>query len=108
MKQTEMFCGEIGEGMLFHFYPSAAVVKMCGVSADKVHKVTVTEVSEVVEQTKATGTEAYFAWWDNEDQRFVHVYPSFLQVDVCFPYGVKGAQQAGKGMAYQVEVRIIE
>jgi hypothetical protein len=46
-----------------------------------------------------------WAWWDEERQRFRHVYPSKLCVEMCFPDGGKSGIAAGRGRIVQVEIR---
>lgn len=49
----------------------------------------------------------YWAWFDYEADRFstgLIWYKRFL-LDMCFPYGIKGAENANKGKAYRVKVR---
>jgi len=107
MKRTEMYCGKLKNGSYFDFYPSAMAVGMCGHNEDEIYHVRVTEVMEAdIDKKKNTPRDAdhFFAWWDADDKKFTHVYPSIVQVEMCFPYGSKAEIELGRGQTYQVKI----
>ncbi len=105
-KSTIMYCCDIekhtGGTILFHFYHHPKAVKMCQDSRDPhpVFKV------EVTEGTDAPGS--YWGWWNSEDNSFHFVFPSRLQVDMCFPYGAKAEEERGRGKMMPVNVTVLE
>ncbi len=108
MRSTEMFAGPFyrdddkAEPPMFHFYPHPGVVKMCG--CKRVFKVRVEEASEATDET-------YWSWWDldsKEEPKFTHTYPKRLHLDICFPAGIKGEEDRGKGLALPVNIVVLE
>lgn len=46
-----------------------------------------------------------WAWWDNEKQKFYHIYGSKLQVEMCFSDGGKYHIQKGEGEIIKVIIQ---
>ena len=55
-------------------------------------------------QDNAEGIEYCWGWWDNKDEKFTMVWPSRVQLEVCFPYGYKIEEKRGKGHFLRVYV----
>ncbi len=51
-----------------------------------------------------SGNPKYFAWWDNETESFMYVWPSKGLVSMCFPYGSKAQEDLGKGVLLGVTI----
>jgi hypothetical protein len=60
-------------------------------------------VAEVVEDPSGD----YWAWWDNKEVDFSHVYPHDGLVEMCFPYGTKPEIEKGKGHKVRVRITIL-
>jgi len=45
-----------------------------------------------------------WAWWDNEDQKFWHIYPNRKCVEICSGDGFKNDIKMGKGKIAKVKV----
>lgn len=45
-----------------------------------------------------------WAWWDNEGEKFRHIYDSKKKVGICFPYGYKYEEKQGRGELVEVIV----
>ncbi len=104
MKQTSLFCHDKElnphDGIEYYndFYPSELQVKMCG--DGKIVKI-------IIRELKEGEVSPYWAWWDNEDQSFCMIFPSQVQVRMCFPYGYKIEEELGRGILTNVFVESI-
>jgi hypothetical protein len=96
----KMFANKTNKGFR-HIFPTAFQVSMC--SKDPVVEVEATE-------QKGGG---YWGWLENpeywgrkEKREFCMVWPRLLQLEICFTYGLKTAEEAGQGR--RVELAIIQ
>ena len=94
-KETKLLCTNIN-GTYRHFYPTIECMEMCSVKRENVIAVSVEEAPE--------GHTKYYAWWDNEAGKFMHVYKDKVLVDMCFPNGCAKEEEKGKGKLYPVSV----
>ena len=105
-KPTTLFCDKLknhkGENWFAHFYPSRMQVRMCRLPEEMSRPMLEVEVSE---RTEAPG--CYWAWWDEEHQRFDFVYPHKGLVEICFPYGTKVEEGQGRGKLLPVNVKVM-
>jgi len=46
----------------------------------------------------------YWAWWDNDKEKFTMMYYHRDLLEICFPYGLKAETEHGKGQDYNVTV----
>lgn len=46
----------------------------------------------------------YWGWFDNVDQDFCMIYPQRFLMAMCFPYGVKAAEEKNQGKAYRLKI----
>ena len=105
MKEAIMYCQEFtrldDEKFYTHFYLHPKATKMCG--DETILKARVREIQEGEESS-------YWAWWDlrAEDPKFVFCYPRKIQFKMCFPYGLKSAEEHGQGIGVNVVIEIIE
>ncbi len=44
----------------------------------------------------------YWAWYENEDKRYWHIYPKKFLVEMCSPDGFKKATTCGRGKIVEV------
>jgi hypothetical protein len=102
MRETTLFCQHIDgrHGKWYaHFYSHPTAVKMCG--NEPVIQATVRELPEAK-------PDCYWAFWNAKDQSFHHVYPVRELVDICFPYGIKGAEELGEGVCLPVQIEEVK
>ena len=100
MSRTKtMWCQLAENGQTRHFGPHPEVVRLYEPKLP-VYAVTVTE-------SKPT-PDCYWAWWDRERERFLFVYPARSLVSMCFPYGSKAEEDAGRGQVLPVIVSLGE
>jgi hypothetical protein len=90
LKETVLYCGKNQDGTYEDFYKYIAAVEMCGFEEEDIIKV---KVREATKEEKPT----HYAWWDNKENEFEFIFPSWLQVDMCFPYGSKIEVETGTG-----------
>lgn len=48
--------------------------------------------------------QEYWGWYDFELKEFSLIFPNYKLLFVCFPYGIKSAEDCGKGKAYRLEI----
>jgi hypothetical protein len=97
-KTTIMYAGKLESGRLFHFYPHPKLItNVCG--CKEAFRVRVTE---------GENPDGYWGWWDAKGQKFTMVYPNEALLGICFPYGMKAAENAGDGKGYPVEIEVLE
>ena len=103
LKRSNMWCqvmtGHTGDDYLSHFAPHSEVAQMYS-PKEPVYAAVVEEAPE------AEG--CYWAWWDNKDQRFTHVYHWRGAVEMCFPYGPEVEEKRGRGKVMSVKVTLGE
>lgn len=46
----------------------------------------------------------YWGFFYKERKDFIFIWDQYMSLDICFPSGIKGAEDAGKGKAYRLEV----
>ena len=106
MKETIMYCQEHtrhdGEKFYTYFYSHPELTKMC----DDEPPILKAKVREVLEGEESD----YWAWWsfEEEDEEFIFCYHSKEILGMCFPYGMKAAEEHGEGIGVNVMVEIIE
>ncbi|MFA5197736.1 MAG: hypothetical protein WC437_04955 [Patescibacteria group bacterium] len=89
-----------------HIHKSAKMVRLYG--PDDVYELDVCMSSDQTPETKSSGfTQDYWAWIETGTLEFTMVYPSWPQFSMCFPYGVRGAEEKKQGNAYRVTVKEI-
>lgn len=92
------FAERLPKGYTF-FFPSVMQVMMCGAKRQDVVLV------DLVEDPNGT----YWGWEDAEKPgRFSMIWPSFVQLQVCFPYGIDIEEKKGKGRRVQLRVDLID
>lgn len=57
-----------------------------------------------VREARDGETSIYWAWWENKRQNFGLIYPSRVQLEVCFAYGSQAEINRGRGRVVQVVV----
>jgi len=87
------------DGELEHFYPSRGQVEMCGGSGGQ----------DIVEVELTEDPEGpLWAWEDAEKPgRFSLVWPSRVQLAICFPYGLDVAAELGRGRVVRLTATLI-
>lgn len=46
----------------------------------------------------------YWGWLKKEDDDFTMIYAQRFLLNMCFAYGIKVTEEAGKGKAYRLEI----
>lgn len=89
-----LYCHRDADGGYDHFYSSAVAVTMCSVAADEVVRVRLVPDDE--------GT--HWCWHDYENDEYSMVWPSFVQLDMCFTYGIEVEEKKNRGLRTRVRV----
>jgi hypothetical protein len=63
--------------------------------------------SEVSAEEHTKKEPDYWGWFDENQKRFTMIYPKYFLLNMCFPAGVKPAEEAGQGKAYRLNVKEI-
>lgn len=106
MKETIMYCQEFtrpdGEKFHTHFYSHPKASRMCNGK----HPVLKARVREIQEGEEST----YWAWWGfgKGDPKFLFCYARKTLLKMCFPYGMKAAEEHGDGVSVNVIIEILE
>lgn len=46
----------------------------------------------------------YWGWFDNKEQSFIHIYPKYFLLNMCFPYGMDAEEERCYGKAYRLNI----
>lgn len=85
-----------GTAYFMNFGPSVMVAELYG-KHDDIHKLRITPAREA-------DVSSYWGWWDEEKQQLRMIYPDRVLLSICFPYGIKAEEKAGKGFAVRLVV----
>lgn len=96
MQEMYAFYKELHHGWFYtDVYSSPIGVRVCG--HEPTHVVTVREATDGEDWNS-------WAWWNNKRQEITMIFPSRVQVEICFPYGHKVAEDAGDGRLIPVMI----
>jgi hypothetical protein len=85
--------------VFYHCYASPIAVELCGVAREAIVQISIRAAKEGEETP-------YWGWWEYRDNKYTMIYPSKLQSDMCFTYGVKAAEEAGQGKQLQLVLEL--
>jgi len=85
-----------GVECFFHVFPHILSTLMCVGIGEKVSQI---EVREALPDEETP----YYAW-KHSDNHISLIYPSKIQVEICFPYGSETATENGEGHMIQVVI----
>ncbi len=74
-------------------YPSEMQVGMCGDQPIIPIQVTEDENGE------------YWGWKQADDNKICMIWPSFVQLQICFPYGIDAAEKHGEGKRVKLHIQ---
>jgi hypothetical protein len=99
IRQTELYCAKTEQGYE-DFYEESYLVLFLGASENQIRKV-------LVKETNVDLPTNYYAWWSNEDNKFIFVYKERYLLEMAFAYGTKTEEEQGKGIVCPVEISLI-
>jgi hypothetical protein len=104
-RESQMFCEHRAEGNIAFrsFYSTAFQVRLIE-GKFPIVAVSIREREWDRSQPRPSG---YWGWWSNEDSSFHFVWPSRIQVEMCFPYGPEAEEKRGRGHLLPVEVVLL-
>lgn len=88
----------------FNIHPSTAMVY-----GDKPEDIVIVDMEIAEDQTipdesKPDNTADYWGWYDNKKQDFTLIYAKRFLLNMCFPSGIKGSEEADSGKAYRLKI----
>lgn len=70
-------------------------------------EVSIHENQEKVPPNSKNMEADYWGWWDETQKRFSLIWPQYFLLNMCFPYGIKAAEESNQGKAYRLNVNPI-
>jgi len=94
------------DGEFFDFGISPITASLYGKKAEDIVEVEmkISENQEILENEKDIPTSDYWGWYDFEREGFTMIYNKRFILNMCFPYGIKSSEDAGKGKAYRLDI----
>lgn len=46
----------------------------------------------------------YWGWFDNQKNEFTMIYPNYILLKMCFPYGFEELEKTGEGKVFRLNV----
>lgn len=80
-------------------HPSIMQVNMCIEPHEPIYTIDVTEETEITD-------DSYWGWMD-PDGSINMIYPAFVLMDMCFPYGSAAEEITGRGKVIRVKIEEI-
>jgi len=99
-RKHRFFAEKAPSGVYMHFFKSRVHLKLCGCE-DPV-------IVDCRERTDDDPESRYWGWLPADDDEFCMIQPSLIQLDICFPDGVGGAERSGRGQSVNLIVIEVE
>jgi len=77
-------------GAFINIYPHPRTVMLCCSRDEPIYQVKIREV-------RKGEISQYWGWFDNEDEEYSMIWPSKIQMKMCFPYGPEAEESRGAG-----------
>lgn len=78
--------------------------KMYGVEIEDIEDITF-EVDLKSDSSHAEkSNQEYWGWYDNEIKNFTMIWPNYLLLHICFPYGLPYHEKMGDGKAFKLKL----
>lgn len=89
-----------------HFSINEITAALYGHKVDEIVEV---ELIMDEDQTKPLSNDTsisidYWGWFDNRQNKFTIIYAKYFLLNMCFPYGIKGSEEANEGKSYRLIV----
>ena len=108
--QTTFTATAVDDGKSYsHFGINEITASIYGNTVDQIETV-ILRVSENQQRIGVNDFDPeiadYWAWIPEEVEDSLNhlVFPQFFLLNMCFPYGIEAAEDAGRGKAYRVEI----
>lgn len=90
---------------LYHFGIHSKTAMLWGNTPDQIVDVEF-KISRDQKREDRKGEVDYWGWYDEKEGKFsvTMIFPSYLQLFICFPFGIDKAEEAGQGMAYRLDI----
>lgn len=101
-------CVKDKDGIYRHFGIFEATLGIYGCKLSDIIKVRV-EISEDQSSLDYVPKQAdYWAWVEADGKLSNLIWSQWFLLNMCFPYGIKSAEEHGEGKAYRVKITEIE
>ena len=74
-----------------HIFSSMLATRMCGIDDEEMFALVFRE------RTEDDPVSTYWGWQDTDSEDCSMIQPTWVQFSVCFAYGVKAEEEAGRG-----------
>lgn len=98
MQRDRFWCHRRADGRLEHFYQYRGGIESLCVAPQDLHQVILVQLVE-------DEAGPLFAWKQNHSEKgamYLFIYPSPVQIDICFPSGMEHEREAGRGEIVRV------
>jgi tRNA nucleotidyltransferase/poly(A) polymerase len=99
-------CTKDEDGTYKNFGIHLKTAPLFGASPDEIITVTF-KISDDQVRDKRKGVD-YWGWYSTKEKYNegfgMMIYPSYIQLQVCFPYGIEEHEKFGDGKAYRIEI----
>lgn len=88
-----------------HFGIHHGFLGIYGVKEEDLRTVKLEVIPDVnLDNRKETSDPDYWGYWNFETKRLSLIYPSFIQFQVCFPYGPKAEEERNRGKCLNLRI----
>lgn len=90
----------------YHFGIHPVTCSLYGHSEDEIVdvKFKISEDQNKPDVNSGSMTPDYWGWYDYSKKEFTMMYAKMFLLNMCFPYGIKAAEDNNDGKAYRVEI----
>jgi hypothetical protein len=94
-----------GRSMRWHGFYRMHLPCTTGLRSPSLVRVTEVPLPPPEEEKEVSEDSVYWGWEDIETPgKFSMIWPSLVQLSICFPYGWKGSEESGKGRRVALHV----
>jgi hypothetical protein len=78
--------------------------KMYGVEIEDIEDITFKVYLKSDSSQAKINKQEYWGWYDNEVKKFIMIWPNYLLLHICFPYGLPYHEKMGNGKAFKLKL----
>ena len=99
MQPDQVWCHRRTDGKLEHFYRARQSILSLCVAPRDAHEVILVRIVEDPEGTM-------WAWRETDPSGGIYhyIYPSLMQISICFPCGLEAEEKSGRGKSVRVRI----
>lgn len=97
--------GIFNKNAYYHIGVQPSLYSLIGHKPDEAVEITFKIAESQVRDDADPLAPDYWGWYDFKKQEFTNlIYPKHFLLDMCFPAGIKGSEDADQGKAYRLEI----